>query len=41
MLKGSKEGKISKGKKHIEISKKFIQHHIGKTVKLSHTYNFF
>lgn len=36
MLKGSKEGKISKGKKHIEISKKFIQHHIDKTVNLSH-----
>ena len=36
MLKSSGEGKISKGKKHIEIPRKFIQQHIGKTVELQH-----
>ncbi|KAG5868348.1 hypothetical protein JTB14_036264 [Gonioctena quinquepunctata] len=30
------EGKINKGKKHIEIPRKFIQHHIGNTVVVKH-----
>lgn len=36
MLKNAKEGKVTKGKKHIEISRKFIQYHINKTVLLEH-----
>lgn len=36
MLKNAHEGKITKGKKHIEIPRKFIQQHIGTTVKLQH-----
>lgn len=36
MLKNTHEGKITKGKKHIEISRKFVQEHIGKTVNLKH-----
>ena len=36
MLKNTHEGKISKGKKHIEISRKFIQQHIGSTIKSAH-----
>lgn len=36
MLKNTHEGKITKGKKHIDISRKFIQEHIGVTVELQH-----
>lgn len=36
MLKNTNEGKITKGKKHIDIPRKFIQEHIGKTVELKH-----
>ena len=36
MLQNTHEGKITKGKKHIEISRKFIQQHIGSTIKLQH-----
>ncbi|XP_044741974.1 secreted RxLR effector protein 161-like [Chrysoperla carnea] len=36
MLKNMSDGKITKGKKHIDISRKFIQEHIEKTVKLKH-----
>lgn len=36
MLQNTHEGKITKGKKHIEISRKFIQQHIGSTIKLEH-----
>ena len=36
MLQSAYDGKITKGKKHIEIARKFIQEHIGKTVKLNH-----
>lgn len=36
MLQNTHEGKITKGKKHIDISRKFIQEHIGTTVKLKH-----
>lgn len=36
MLQNTYEGKITKGKKHIEIQRKFIQEHIGKTVNLKH-----
>ncbi|KAL7290824.1 hypothetical protein TKK_0015564 [Trichogramma kaykai] len=32
MLENTHEGKVTKGKKHIEISRKFIQQHIGTTV---------
>lgn len=32
MLENVEEGKITKGKKHIEIKKKLINQHIGKTV---------
>lgn len=32
MLNNTHEGKITKGKKHIEISRKFIQQHIGSTI---------
>jgi len=39
MLQNTYEGKITKGKKHIDIPRKFIQEHIGKTVKLSHVKN--
>ncbi|XP_023318245.1 uncharacterized protein LOC111694398 [Trichogramma pretiosum] len=34
MLENAHEGKVTKGKKHIEISRKFIQQHIGTTVEL-------
>lgn len=36
MLKNAHEGKITKGKKHIEIARKFVQQHIGTTVELKH-----
>lgn len=36
MLNNTHEGKITKGKKHIEISRKFIQQHIGSTVTPVH-----
>lgn len=36
MLHNSHEGKTTKGKKHIEISRKFIQQNIGKTVLPRH-----
>lgn len=36
MLKNAGDDKVTKGKKHIEISRKFIQQHIGKTIKLKH-----
>lgn len=36
MLQNTHEGKITKGKKHIDIPRKFIQEHIGKTVQLKH-----
>lgn len=36
MLQNTHEGKITKGKKHIEISRKFIQQHIGSTIELQH-----
>lgn len=32
MLENADEGKITKGKKHIEIKRKFIQGHVGKTI---------
>lgn len=32
MLQNTTEGKITKGKKHIDIPRKFIQQHIGSTV---------
>lgn len=34
MLKNVHEGKINKGKKHFEIPRKFVQEHIGKTVRV-------
>ena len=34
MLENTHKGKITKGKKHIEIPRKFIQQHIGSTVEL-------
>ena len=34
MLKNTHEGKISKGKKHIEISRKFVHQHVGSTIEL-------
>lgn len=34
MLENTHAGQVTKGKKHIEISRKFIQQHIGTTVKL-------
>lgn len=36
MLQNTQEGKITKGKKHVEISRRFIQQHIGSTVSLQH-----
>lgn len=36
MLQNTHEGKITKGKKHIDIPRKFIQEHIGVTVRLNH-----
>ena len=36
MLQNTHEGKITKGKKHVEILRKFIQQHIGSTIKLQH-----
>jgi ribosomal protein L31E len=36
MLKNTYQGKITKGKKHIEISRKFIQQHIDKSIKVEH-----
>jgi len=36
MLQNTHEGKITKGKKHIDIPRKFIQEHLGKTVKIKH-----
>lgn len=36
MLLNTHEGKITKGKKHIDIPRKFIQQHIGTTVTLKH-----
>jgi len=36
MLQNTYEGKITKGKKHIDIPRKFIQKHVGKTVKIKH-----
>ena len=35
-LNNTHEGKITKGKKHIEISRKFIQQHIGSRIKPAH-----
>lgn len=32
MLKNVEKGKITKDKKHVEIRRKFMKHHIGKTV---------
>lgn len=37
MLQNTYEGKITKGTKHIEIQRKFIQEHMGRTVNLTHT----
>lgn len=36
MLNNTNEGKITKGKKHINISRKFIQQHIGTTIQPVH-----
>lgn len=36
MLKNTSDGKITKGRKHIEISRKFIQQHIDKIIKIEH-----
>lgn len=36
MLQNSHEGKTTRGKKHIEIPRKYIQQHIGNTVTLQH-----
>lgn len=36
ILASMSEGKVTKGKKHIEIPRKFIQEHLGKTIKLEH-----
>lgn len=36
MLDSAGDGKISKGKKHVEIPRKFIQQHIGKIIRLQH-----
>lgn len=36
MLQNAHEGKTSRGKKHIEIPRKYIQQHIGNTVALQH-----
>lgn len=36
MLQNTHEGKVTKGKKHIDIPRKFIQEHIGKIVELKH-----
>lgn len=36
MLKNTCEGKITKGKKHIDIPRKFIQEHVNTTVQLEH-----
>ena len=34
MMENAEEGKVTRGKKHIEIRRKFINHHVGKTVRL-------
>lgn len=36
MLQNSHDGKTNKGKKHVEISRKFVKEHVGKTVTLKH-----
>lgn len=36
MLNNAGDGKISKGRKHVEISRKFIQQHIGRIIKVQH-----
>lgn len=36
MLQNSHEGKINKGKKHIEIPRKYIKQHVEKTISLCH-----
>jgi len=36
ILQNTHKGKITKGKKHIDISRKFIQEHVGKTIKIKH-----
>lgn len=36
MLQNACDGKITKDKKHIEIPRRFIQDHIGRTIKLQH-----
>ena len=36
MLDNAEEGKLTKGKKHIEIRRKFINQHVGKTVHLGY-----
>lgn len=36
MLQNAHEGKTSRGKKHIEIPRKYIQQHVGDTVTLQH-----
>lgn len=36
MLQNAHEGKTTKGKKHIEIPRKYIQQHVGSTVTLQH-----
>lgn len=36
MLKNATEGKMKRGKRHIEISRKWIQQHVGKIVTLEH-----
>lgn len=36
MLENAYEGKVMKGKKHIDIPRKFIQEHIGKTIDVMH-----
>lgn len=32
MLENTDEGKVTRGKKHIEIKRKFIHSHVGKTI---------
>lgn len=36
MLNNTAEGKITKGKKHIDISRKFIQEHMETTITVEH-----
>lgn len=36
MLQNTEKGKITKGKKHIDIPRKFIQEHLGTIIKLKH-----